>query len=50
VTFQRLTSSVLLAAVKRIAPGYVGTPEESDALVAGIREAIRELACELDLA
>jgi hypothetical protein len=50
IVIQRLTSSVILSLVKRLAPGYVGTPEESDALVAGIREAIRDMAREMDLA
>jgi DNA modification methylase len=46
---QRLASGILILAIRRLAPGYVGTQEESDALVAGINEAVRELAVELDL-
>jgi hypothetical protein len=47
---QRFASGILILAIRRLAPGYVGTAEESDALVAGINEAVRELAVELDLA
>lgn len=49
MTLQRLTSTILIRLLDRLAPGYVGTEEETDTLVAGINEAIREMACDLGL-